>query len=217
MPDLKFSIEGVTAVPYAAAPLLAFQVRIENQPLDEKIHTVALRMQVQIEATRRKYEAKEKSQLHDLFGEPDRWGQTLRSLLWTHASLVVPAFAGSTLADVGIPCTFDFNIAATKYFHALQEGEIPLCFQFSGTAFYEGPNGSLQVAPISWDREAKYRLPAKVWKEMMDLYYPTLAWLALRRDVFEKLYQYKIREGIPTWEEAIERAMQTLPDTVVHS
>ena len=67
---------------------------------------------------------------------------------------------------------------------------------------------TLQVAPISWDKEAKYRLPVKVWKDLMDVYYPNSAWLALRRDTFEKLYQYKVREGIPTWEEAIERALE---------
>jgi hypothetical protein len=91
---------------------------------------------------------------------------------------------------------------------------LPLCFQFSGTVFYQGVGGALQVAPISWDKEAKYRLPAKVWKDLMDVYYPNSAWLALQRDTFEKLYQYKVREGIPTWEEALERALSALPETV---
>ena len=53
------------------------------------------------------------------------------------------------------------------------------------------------MAPISWDKEAKFRLPLKVWKEMMDLYYPNSAWLCLRRDVFERLQQYKVRQRHP--------------------
>ena len=207
MPDLQLTIEGAEVVPYAAVPLLAFKVRIVNSPTDEVIHTIALRAQIQIEVARRKYDSNEQARLLDLFGEPDRWGQTLRNLLWTHASVIVPRFTGSVLADIPVPCTFDFNVAATKYFHGLTSGDLPLCFQFSGTVFYQGEEGTLQVAPISWDKESKYRLPVKVWKDLMDMYYPNSAWLALRRDTFEKLYQFKMREGIPTWEEALERAL----------
>jgi hypothetical protein len=134
--------------------------------------------------------------------------------LWTHASVVVPRFTGNVLADIPVPCSFDFNIAATKYFHGVTSGDLPLCFQFSGTVFYQSGDGRMQVAPISWDKESKYRLPVKVWKDMMDMYYPNVAWLALHRDTFEKLYQYKMREGIPTWEEALERALNALTETV---
>jgi hypothetical protein len=214
MPDLQFTMEGAEVVQHAAAPLLAFKLRIANLPADEVVHTVALRAQIQLEVTRRKYDAAEQASLRDLFGEPDRWGQTLRNLLWTHTGIVVPRFAGSTLADLLVPCTFDFNVAATKYFHGVTSGDLPLCFQFSGTIFYQGASGTLQVAPISWDKEVKYRLPVKVWKDLMDAYYPNSAWLALQKDTFEKLYQFKVREGIPTWEEALERALSSLSETV---
>jgi hypothetical protein len=214
MPNLQFTVESAEVVPYAAAPLMAFKVHIVNVSPGEVIHTVALRAQILIEASRRKYDATEQSRLSDLFGEPDRWSQTLRSMLWTHASMVVPGFAGSVVADLPVPCSFDFNIAATKYFHGVTGGDLPLCFQFSGTVFYMGDNETLQVAPISWDKECRYRLPVKTWKDLMDAHYPNSAWLSLRRDTFEKLQQYKTREGIPTWEEALERALQALPDTV---
>jgi hypothetical protein len=214
MPDLQLMIESAEVVQYASTPLMAFKVRIANNPSEEIIHTVALRAQIQIEVTRRKYDANEQTRLLDLFGEPGRWGQTLRNMLWTHASVVVPRFSGSVLADIPVPCTFDFNVAATKYFHGVTSGDLPLCFQFSGTVFYQKEGEALQVAPISWVKEAKYRLPVKVWKDLMDVYYPNSAWLALQRDTFEKLYQYKMREGIPTWEEALERALNALPETV---
>ena len=214
MPDLRFAIEGAEVVQHAATPQLAFKLRIVNSPPEEIIHTVALRVQIQIEALRRNYDANEQGRLGDLFGEPDRWGQTLRSLLWTHASVVVPRFAGSTLADLPVACTFDFNVAATKYFHGVTRGDLPLCFQFSGTAFYQGDHEALQVAPISWEKEAKYRLPVKVWKDLMESYYPNSAWLALPRETFEKLYQYKVRQGIPTWEETLERAVSALAEMV---
>ncbi len=214
MPDLTLAIEGAEVVAYAAAPLLAFKVRITNVPSDEVVHTIAMRAQIQIEATRRPYTVQEQGRLCDLFGEPDRWSQTLRSMLWTHASVVVPRFSGSVVADIAVPCTFDFNVAATKYFHGLSAGDLPLCFQFSGNVFYQGADGALQVAPISWEKEAKYRLPLKVWKDLMDMYYPNSAWLALRKDVFEKLYEYKVREGIPTWEEAIDRLLKAMSEPI---
>jgi hypothetical protein len=208
------TIEGADVVQFAAAPMLSFHVRIVNRASEEIVHTIAMRAQIQIEVTRRKYDAGEQARLRDLFGEPDRWGQTLRNLLWTHASVVVPRFAGSVLAEIPVPCTFDFNVAATKYFHGVTSGDLPLCFQFSGNVFYQGEDEAMQVAPISWDKEAKYRLPVKVWKDLMVAYYPNSAWLALHKDTFEKLYQYKVREGIPTWEELLERALQALPETV---
>ena len=65
----------------------------------------------------------------------------------------------------------------------------------------------LQVAQIPWDKDANYRLPVRLWKEMMDLYYPNTAWIALRRDVFDRLYEFKSRHGLPTWEQTLERML----------
>jgi hypothetical protein len=78
---------------------------------------------------------------------------------------------------------------------------------FSGTVFYQGADEALQVAQVPWDREANFRLPVSTWKEMMEMHYPNVAWLCLRRDVFEQLYQYKVRHGLPTWEQAISKAL----------
>jgi uncharacterized protein DUF6084 len=207
MPDLSFKIEDATVVPYAAVPTLALKLRITNADAFQSIHTVALRCQIQMEVSRRRYSAEEQMKMRDLFGEPERWSQTLRSLLWTHVSVVVPGFQGSTLIDLPIHCTFDFNVAATKYFEGLTNGEIPLHLMFSGTVFYADSEDVLQVAPISWEQEARFRLPVKVWHEMMDAYYPNNVWLNLRRDVFDRLYQYKTQRGIPTWEQALESVL----------
>jgi hypothetical protein len=208
VPDLGFQVEGAEAVPFAASPLLSFKLRITNADAAVQVQTVALRCQLQIESTRRHYTAEEKGRLRDLFGEPEHWGHTLRAMLWTHASVMVTPFAGSTLVDLPVPCTFDFNVAATKYFAGLAGGEVPLNLMFSGTTFYEDGERGLQVEQIPWDREAHYRLPVGVWGEMMDMYYPNSAWLRLRRDVFDRLYRYKLRRGIPTWEQALESLMR---------
>ena len=207
MPELHFSIEGAEAVANAAAPLIALKLRISNFPATEAIHTLILRCQVQIEPARRSYVPKERELLLDLFGEPERWSRTVRSFLWMNTSVAVPGFIGEVAVDIELPCTFDFNVAATKYFHALDSGEIPLCVMFSGTVFYKGEDDALQISQVPWDREANFRLPISVWKEMMDMHYPNSAWLCLRRDAFEQLYEYKMRHGLPTWERAIARAL----------
>lgn len=204
MPDLSFQVDGAEAVAFSAAPLLAFKLRIANADGDELIQSVALRCQIQIDAAHRKYGEREQERLLDLFGEPERWSRTLRPMLWTHTSVTVPPFQESTAIDLPVPCTFDFNVAATKYFAGLDDGEVPLNLLFSGTVFYQAGNAGLQIEQIPWDREAKYRLPISVWKQMMDIYYPNTAWLSLRRDVFDKLARFKTDRGIPTWEEAIE-------------
>ena len=212
MSGLTFSVSGARAIPFAASPVIAFQVEARNSEPDQEIHSIALRCQIQIEAQRRSYSSEESKGLLDLFGEPDRWSQTVRPLLWTHVAANVPSFCGATGFELPVACSFDFNIGATKYFHAAHAGEIPLLFQFSGTVFRMTANEGLQISQIPWDRDARYRLPAGVWRDMMDAYYPHSAWLRLRRDAFDRLNEYKQSEGFATWEEALE---SLLPETAV--
>jgi hypothetical protein len=204
MPDLTFAVQGAEPVPYAASPFLRFALNIGNTPSDEAIHSIALRCQIQIEAVRRRYSPADQERLLDLFGEPSRWSQTVRTMLWTHAQTVVPRFMEQTAVALDVPCSFDFNIAATKYFYGLDDGEVPLCLLFSGTVFYEVDDGRLQAAQIPWSKETTFRLPVRVWSDMMETYYPNSAWLRLRRDTFDRLYRIKRDRGLPTWEQALD-------------
>lgn len=211
MPDLNFQVIGAEPQCHAAEPMLLFQLRIsESLPADAPptpIHSIALRCQIRIEPARRHYEPRDRERLLDLFGTPERWGQTLRPMLWTHASILVPAFNGTGQTELPVPCSFDFNLAATKYFDALQGGDLPLSFLFSGTIFHESAEQTLQVAPIPWDKEAAFRLPVAAWRGLIDRYYPNTAWLQLHKDVFDRLSLYKSRAGLPTWEDAMERLL----------
>jgi hypothetical protein len=209
MPDLDFRVVGVEAAARGLTPLLHFRLEVTNVPATEEIHSIILQAQVHIQSAQRPYDDQEKRQLIDLFGTPDRWGQTLRTRLWTHASVTVRPFAGCTDAILPIQCTYDLNVTATKYFYALREGEVPLLFLFSGTVFYAGVDGNLQVQRISWDKECAYRMPIRVWQELMEHHYPGSAWLSLHRHVFERLYAFKLDHGIPTWEETIDRLLST--------
>ena len=209
MPDLNFEVVGAEVPPFAAVPTLVFKLRVENSNAQERISSVALRCQIQLAVTRRRYSPNEQDRLLEVFGEPKRWGETLRSLLWTTVSTVVPQFSGNTTVDLPVPCTYDFEVVSTKYFDALEDADIPLTFLFSGTIFYEGEEGRMQVGQISWSKDASYRLPVATWRAMIERYYPNSAWIRLHKDVFDRLYHYKAIHGLPTWEEVIERLVRT--------
>ncbi len=215
MPNLDFRVEGAEVPEYAAVPSFLFKLRIENLE-EEPIRSVALNTQIRIAATQRHYEAAEQERLLELFGEPHRWKDTLRSLLWTHTVLQVPRFSGSTVVDMPVTCTYDLEVVSAKYFHALQDGEVPLEFLFSGTVFYAGEGGRLQTARISWEKEAEFRLPVRLWKEMIDQYFPNSAWIRLRKDAFDQLYDYKVRKGLPTWEATVETLLRASEQGVEH-
>jgi len=209
MPDLAFSIAGLDPATRGLTPLLGFRVEITNTPAGERIHAVLLQAQIQIQAAQRRYSAGEKEKLSELFGPPEQWRDTLRAKLWTHATANVPAFTGTTTAVLTVPCTFDLDVAATKYFHGLDDGDIPLLFLFSGSVFYEDNDGRLQVQPISWKSEAAWKMPVRAWRELIDHHYPGIAWLPLSRDNFERLHAYRRAHHLATWDRALE---QLLPE-----
>jgi Family of unknown function (DUF6084) len=207
MPDLNFQIVDVEPADRGLVPLLHFKLLITNEPATETIQSMILQTQIQVQSPQRAYAAPEKEKLIELFGTPDQWGNTLRNRLWTHANTNVGTFTGRTEARLAVPCSYDLNIAATKYFYALEEGEVPLLFLFSGTVFYAGSDGRLQVQQISWNCESTFRMPIATWQQLMDHHYPNRAWLSLEREVFDRLYEFKRREGLASWEEVMERML----------
>jgi hypothetical protein len=204
--DLSFAVLGARAEPYAAVPTLVFRLRL-TESTGERIHAVALRCQIQIEPRQRHYTGPEEERLLELFGEPRRWSETLKTVLWTHASLMVPGFTGSLEIDLPVACTYDFEVTAAKYFHALDEGEIPLLLLFNGTVFTRGQTG-FSVEPVPWEKEAPYRLPVRVWRDLMDQYFPGGAWIRLRRESFDALHLFKARRALPTWDDAVESLLR---------
>jgi hypothetical protein len=203
VPDLSFDILAANPARDTITPAIAFDLRVTNQVPEQSIQAVMLRCQIQIEVARRRYSPVEQERLRELFDDPSRWGETLRPMTWMNATVNVPAFSGSTVYPIAVPCTFDFTVASAKYFYGIDDGEVPLTFLFSGSVFYAGEQGALQVAPISWNKEARFRLPVQAWKNLMELHYPNTARLQLRREVFDQLYRFKISEGLATFEDAI--------------
>jgi Family of unknown function (DUF6084) len=200
--QLIFNVETVRPERYAAVPTLTFVIRVE-QETGAPIHTIALRCQIRIEPNRRRYSEAEQLRLEELFGETPRWGDTLKPFLWTNVSHLTAAFDGSAAIEMPVPCTYDLEIAAAKYFHSLDDGEIPLLLLFSGTVFARDGNG-FQVSPVPWHSEASYRMPVSVWRQLMDLYYPNTGWLRLRRDTLDKLMRLKTTLALSSWDQVID-------------
>jgi hypothetical protein len=201
-PELAFTVLGCEPLPHAAAPTLRFSLAIDAG--GAAVRSVMLETQVRIAATQRGYSDIEQARLGDLFGAPHQWADTLRGLLWTHATLVVASFDGATVADLLVPCTYDFDVAAAKYLAGVQDGEIPLELLFTGTVFYAGPGGALQINRISWNAEAAYRLPVSVWRETMDIYFPDSAWLRLDREIFNRLVAFRARRALTGWDAVLD-------------
>jgi hypothetical protein len=214
VPDLHFRVEGAEVLEFAAVPTLLFKLRLENRE-GEPVRSVALNTQIRIVTTQRHYRAEEQARLGEVFGAPQRWGDTLKSLVWTHTVVFVPPFTGSTVVEMPVTCTYDFEVVSAKYLHTLEDGEIPLEFLFSGTIFYRGEDGALQIVQISWEKEVQFRLPVCVWQQMMAHYFPSSAWLRVQRDTFDRLYEYKVRTGLPTWEAALEQLLRASAEGMV--
>lgn len=208
MPDLDIAVVDAEMLPFAASPTIVFKLAITNAVAGEKIETVSLRTQIRLDVTKRNYDPGTQDRLLELFGEPHQWGSTLRSLLWTHADAMVPSFTDEIVFEMPVACTYDFEVVGSKYLHALRDGEVPLEFLFSGTVFYRGGDGNLQVVHIPWEKEAKFSMPVKLWQEMMDHYFPNSAWLRIHRDSFDRLNEYKVRKGLLSWEAALDSLME---------
>jgi hypothetical protein len=186
---------------FAAAPTIAFRLAVES---DKPVRSLSLNAQIRIVPTRRGYDGGEQERLIELFGTPERWGETLRGFLWTNTTAVIPPFEGSTRVELPIACTYDLEVAAAKYFHALGDGDVSLEFLFSGTVFYLGDAGGLQTAQIPWECEAQFALPVRIWRLAMENHFPGSAWVRLRKDVFDRLVAFKGQRALPTWEATLE-------------
>jgi hypothetical protein len=203
IPELAFTVEGAAPAGYTAVPTLRFALRIDSSG-GQPIRSLVLDTQLQIAARRRPYDDSSRERLFELFGPPGGWGTTLRTLLWARTTLVVPPFDASTVVDLDVPCTYDLEVTAARYLDALGDGEVPLEFLFSGTVFYSGADGALQTTRISWESEAGYELPVRVFRETMERHFPGTAWVRLRKESFDRLAAYKSRHALATWEDALD-------------
>jgi hypothetical protein len=198
MADFAFDCIEVAAERYGVSPTLNFRLRLAELN-GAVIHTVALRCQIRIEPRKRRYSSEEAELLGTLFGEQERWGETLKPLHFANVSVVVPSFTGSTEVTLAVPCSYDMDVGVNSYFHALRDGDVPFSLMFSGTVFGKGENG-FWVEQVPWHHTAEIGMPVTVWQEMMDIYFPGVSYLKLDRDTVDSLQKYKADQALPTWD-----------------
>ena len=206
-PELRFAVLGAEGLARAAAPALSFALQIEAPAL-APIRSVLLDVQIQIAARQRGYDAAAQEQLLELFGTPERWSKTLRTLPWTRTAVVVGAFTERTLVEVRVPCSYDLEVTASRYFAALADGEIPLEFLFSGSVFYGAEDGGLRAARISLDTDVDFRLPVSAWRDALEHHFPGSAWLRLGRERVERLAAFKARGAYESWDAAVDALLR---------
>ncbi len=201
MTALAVEVLDVRPQEHAAAPHLLFRLRV-TESSGAVVHALALRAQLRIEPQRRPYDEAEQAGLADLFGTAERYPSTLKPFLWCHASAMVQGFRGSTEVDFPVPCTYDFDVAATKYLHALAGGDVPLILLFSGTVFTRGQTG-FAAEQLSWSLEASCRMPVATWRALMDHYFPGGGWIRLDRESITALARHRSARGLTSWEQTV--------------
>ena len=207
-PEIEFAVSAAEPLEYAATPTLKFALDILARG-GHPIRSLLLDVQIQIAARRRGYGPDSQGRLLELFGTPDRWATTLRTLPWLRTTVVVPPFTGASTVAVTVPCTYDLEVTAARYLAALEGGEVPLELMFSGSVFYIAPDGRLQTARIPWESEVAYDMPVAVWRRTMDAHFPGSAWLRLGRESYDRLCAYKARHAFASWEATIGALLET--------
>jgi hypothetical protein len=208
-PEPEFEVLGAFGRRHAAVPALEFDVQV-SEPEGRRVYLIALAAQIMIEPARRSYDGPTREALVELFGPPERWSVTTRSLVWHRADAVVPTFTGSTTFRIPVPCSYDLELGAAKYFYSLPDGEVPLAFNFNGTVFYEDA-GKLQMSLVPWACSAEFRLPVKTWRGLIEHYYPHTAWVTVHEDTFARLQAEKRRRSLPTLDATVAALLEEQP------
>lgn len=207
-PDPAFEIVGAEAVPRSSTPTLRFSLDVSDES-GIPVHFIALTVLITVEPGMRSYDPETRERLVELFGEPERWGSTTGAFRWTQVDRVVPGFIGRGAFDLFAPCSYDHEIASTKYFSGIDDGAYPLQFHFNGTTYYEGEDGRLQILPLAWDRSARFELPAEVWRGMIAAHYPRGGWLRLSEETLRDLGRHKAETGAPTIDACVRGLLES--------
>jgi len=203
--SVDFTVLDITPEEYAASPVLLARLRIES-PGPDPVHALALRVQVRIEPGRRSHTQEEGLALTDLFGTRDRWATTVHPFVWMHCATMVQGFTGTTEVDLPMPCTYDFDVTASKYLNVLGEGAVPLIFLFSGTVFTRGLTG-FGVEQIPWDRECRFDLPVSTWRALVDEHFHGVGWVRVEDETLAALTAYKAGRGLMSHSAALQELL----------
>lgn len=202
IPAPALEISGAAHLPFSAVPTMRFAA-VAREPDAVPVQSIGLTVQVMIEPARRGYDPEARERLAELFGAPEHWTPSTSALAWARVAVTVPAFTGEASFGIEVPCTYDLEVAAAKYFYALADGLVPLSFHFNGNVFYHDPAGRLQMTPISWSTSAEYRMEVAAWRAMIAEHYPGGGWIRLADDTLAALNERRASRGLPSFDACI--------------
>jgi hypothetical protein len=206
-PEPEFAVLSARPVRHAAAPMLTLDLQV-SEPSGRQVYMIALRIQLMIEPARRAYDDETRAKLVELFGEPERWAVTTRSLVWSQLDVLVPAFTGTTTVSVPVACSSDLELAASKYLYSLPGGLAPLALHFNGTIYYRDDDGALQMVLVPWNTSIDFRMPVSVWRKTIEHYYPGMGWAALHADTLAALQRAKLDRGLATLDTTVSALLR---------
>ncbi len=206
VPDPEFTITSAAHLAFAATPTMIFAAAV-TEPTGHAIQSIALSVQVMIDPARRGYDAETRERLSELFGPPASWTPSTQGLSWARVAAVIPSFTGSATFAIEVPCTYDLEVAAAKYFYALEDGFAPLSFHFYGSIFYRRADGVLQMVPVSWSASAQFSMPVRVWQEMIAEHYPGGGWIRVHQRTLAILNERRATRGLPSFDACIEELL----------
>ena len=210
-PEPEFDVLGVRSMRHAAAPALILDLGV-SEPEGRAVYMIALTVQLMIEPARRRYDDAEHARLAGLFGPPERWAVTTRSLIWAQLDVVVPAFTGTTTVAIPIPCSYDLEVASAKYLRSLVGGEAPVALHFNGVVYYRGDDGGLQMTLIPWSRSVDFRMPVSVWRDTIEHYYPNTGWVGLRSETIAALERRRVDSAHATIDACVRDLLERTGD-----
>jgi hypothetical protein len=205
-PVPELSVETVRPDPAAITPTLVFSVRVRDSS-EREVYAMALTTRILLDPAGRGYREDAREALADLFGLREQFAGAIQSLVWAEVDTLVHAFAGETVFGVRVPCTYDLDVAAAKYLASLPDGVVALDLHFSGSVFYRGEGGGLQIVRVPWSCTARHRMPVATWREAVDALYANEGWIRLRRDTLARLREARAARGAPSFDALLDELL----------
>jgi Family of unknown function (DUF6084) len=209
VPAPEFAVTGAAHLPFAATPTMRFEAAV-TEPEGVAVQSIALTAQVMIDPARRGYDPETRERLAELFGPPSSWAPSTSGLAWARVAAAVPGFTGSATFAMEVPCTYDLEVAAAKYFYAVQDGLVPLSFHFNGNVFYRGdePTHPLMVVPVTWSSTAQYSMPIATWRAMIAEHYPGGGWIRVGDETLAALNDRRGARGLSSFDACVRELLE---------
>ena len=118
-----------------------------------------------------------------------------------------PAATNVAAAAAVVPAP-EFTILGVK---AVKHAAAPM-LDFTGTIFYRGEGGKMQIIKVPWECSTRYAMPLATWREMIEHYYSGTGWVALGDDTLESLSRRKAARGLHSFDATVAQLLREAAD-----